>query len=221
MLDRLRRLATGSSVRSLDRAAAAGDIDAMFDLGCHYSVQSDPPDLHAARHWCERASAAGDRGAMHNLEVLFGDSTKTPRGWGLQPPTDEELDAMVDWMNDSGVVVGEAFENAITAVNEAINSAHRADEAAARAMIRNICRRFIDELPAVLPTPDPELTRVLQGLLDDANEWSWTDRELPDTLTPQQRETLQSRSGELPSRFQVVSSLLERDIGILEAAGRG
>jgi TPR repeat protein len=192
----------------------------MTALGDLYAQLMQPPDLAAARHWYERASAAGDRGAMHNLEVLYGDSTQTPAGWGLQPPDDEAMDAMVDWMSGPGVVVGEAFDAGLTAIIEVGRSDSRT-EAAGRAVYRDVCGRFIEELPAVLPTPDPELTRTLQGVLDDANEWVWTDRELSDPLTPQQRETLQSRCGELLSRVQVVGSILERDIGILEAAGRG
>jgi hypothetical protein len=49
---------------------------------------------------------------------------------------------------------------------------------------------------------------------------SWTNRELSDPLTPQQRERLHSRGGELTSGFPTVTSILERDVGILEAAGR-
>jgi hypothetical protein len=202
------------------RAADAGHTGAMIALGDLNAQLAQPPDLAAARYWYERASAAGDRGAMHNLEVLFGDSTQTPTGWAVQPPTDEEMDAMVDWMEGPGVVVGEAFEAALDSIIEVGTSSERVDLAAGRATFRNACGRFIDELPAVLPTPDPELTRVLQGLIDDANEWNWTDRELSDPLTPRQRETLESRSGELLSRVQVASSILQRDFAILEETGR-
>jgi hypothetical protein len=202
------------------RAADAGHTGAMTALGDLNAQLVQPPDLAAARYWYERASAAGDRGAMHNLEVLFGDSTQAPTGWGVAPPTDEEIDAMVDWLDGPGDVVAEAFDSAFTLLIEMGESPQRPDEGAVRALLNKICHRFIDELPTVLPTPDPELTRVLQGLIDDANEWSWTDRELSDPLTPQQRETLHSRSGELLSRVQVVSSILERDFAVLEAAGR-
>jgi TPR repeat protein len=203
------------------RAADAGHTGAMTALGDLYSQSMQPPDLASARHWYERARAAGDRGAMHNLEVLFGEPDQTPTGWGVQPPTDEEMDAMVDWMHGPGAILSETFEPAFDEIIELGTSSERPDEATTRATFRNVCGRFIDELPAALPSPDPELNRALQGLIDDANEWTWTDRELSDLLTPQQRETLQSRGGELMSRIQVLLSVLERDIGILEATGRG
>jgi len=128
---------------------------------------------------------------------------------------------MVDWIDGPGEIVGESFETAMHAFDDLSDSFRRADTAALRAANRDMCVRFIDELPAVIPTPDPELTRALQGLLDDAHEWLWTERELSDPLTPQQRETIQSRGGELLSRMQVVGAILERDYAILEASGRG
>ena len=48
----------------------------MTALGNLYAQVMQPPDLAAARHWYQRASAAGDRGAMHNLEVLYEDSDR-------------------------------------------------------------------------------------------------------------------------------------------------
>jgi TPR repeat protein len=203
-----------------ERAAEAGHSGAMTALGDLYAQSIQPPDLAAARHWYQRASAAGDRGAMHNLEVVFGESTETPGGWGVRPPNDEAMDAMVEWLDGPGAVLGEAVETTHTALTEMSNSSQRTDEAAVRAMYDKVCRRLIDELPAILPTPDPDLTRALQGVIDDANEWSWTDRDLSDPLTPQQRETLHSRLGALLSGFQVVSSVFERDLAILEAADR-
>ena len=206
-----------------ERAVDAGHSGAMTALGDLYAQLMQPPDLAAARHWYERARAAGDRGAMHNLEVLFGDSVEAPDGWGVRPPNDEAMDAMVDWMDGPGVVVIDVFEATGAEFDELRerDSSQPVHAAVGMAVTRKMCSRFIDELPALLPTPDPELNRVLQGLIDDAHEWSWTDRELSDPPTPQQRETLSSRGGALLSRMQVVSSILERDFAILEATGRG
>src|SRR4029450_11372758 len=82
-----------------ERSADAGHVGAMTALGNLYAQVMQPPDLAAARHWYQRARAAGDRGAMHNLEVLYEDSTPTPPGWGTRRPSEEEMDAMLEWLD--------------------------------------------------------------------------------------------------------------------------
>jgi TPR repeat protein len=203
-----------------ERAAAAGHGGAMTALGNLYAQVMQPPDLAAARRWYQRASASGDRGAMHNLEVLFEDS-EMPAGWGARPPSDEEMDAMVEWLDGPGAGVEDAFVASDSALDEIINAFKRGDGAAVRAACNKITRVLTHELPAALPTPDPDLTRALQALIDDGNELSWADRELAGPLTPQQRETMQSRCGDLASSLHTLASIYERDGDILESADRG
>jgi hypothetical protein len=207
--------------RWYERAADAGRSGAMTALGDLYAQLIQPPDLDAARRWYERGAAAGDRGAMHNLEVLYEESTATRAGWGVRPPSDEEMDAMVEWLDGPGIGVEEAFEASGSALDEVTDAFKRGDEAAVRAACTKITRLLTDELPAAMPTPDPDLTRALQALIDDANEMSWAERELADPPTPQQRETMQSRFGDLVLSVHTVASIYERDGDILESAGRG
>ena len=57
--------------RRWERAADAGDSDAMFELGLLYANSMQPPDLDAARRWWERAADAGNSDAMFNLGHLY------------------------------------------------------------------------------------------------------------------------------------------------------
>ena len=94
-----------------------------------------------------------------------------------------------------------------------------------RAAVRGACDRItgriIEELPAALPTPDPDLTLALRALIDDGNELRWTESELADPPTPLQRETLQSRFGDLMSSLHALSTIFEHDCDLLDSTGRG
>jgi TPR repeat protein len=171
--------------------ADVGRSGAVTALGDPHAQLIQPPDLDAARRWYERGAAAGDRGAMHNLEVLYGDSTDTPVGWGARPPNAEEIDAM-----DHRVAI------------------------AIRAACNKSADPLINQLPAELPTPDPDLTRALQALIDDANEMRWAGRDLSDPLTAKQLETIQCRLGDIASSMHAVRSIYDRHCEILESAGR-
>ena len=136
----------------------------MTALGNLYAQTMQPPDLAAARHWYQRASAAGERGAMHHLEVLYGDAAAPPPGWYARPPSDDQIDAMVEWLDGPGIGVEEAFEASGSALDVVTDAFKRGDEAAVRAACTKITRLLTDELPAAMPTPDPDLTRALQIL---------------------------------------------------------
>jgi hypothetical protein len=204
-----------------ERSADAGHLGAMTALGNLYAQVMQPPDLAAARHWYQRARAAGDRGAMHNLEVLYEDSTAMPAGWGTRPPSEEEMDAMLEWLDGPGTGLEDVFEASGPALDEVTDAFKHGDEAAVRTACTKVARLLTDELPASLPTPDPDLTRALQALIDDANEMSWAQRELAGSPTPQQRETMQSRLGDIATSIHALLTIFERNDGILESAGRG
>ncbi|WP_420116545.1 trypsin-like serine protease [Micromonospora sp.] len=79
------RDAITASIRASQKAAAAGHVGAMFNLGV-LLVDQDPPDLAGARRWYEKAAAAGHTGAMSNLGVLLAEQWDPPdvpgaRGW--------------------------------------------------------------------------------------------------------------------------------------------
>jgi TPR repeat protein len=202
------------------RAAEAGHSGAMTALGNLYAQTMQPPDLAAARHWYQRASAAGERGAMLHLEVLYGDAAAPPPGWYARPPSDDQIDAMVEWLDGPGIGVEDVFEASGAELDEVNEAFKRGDEAAVRGACDRITRLIIEELPAALPTPDPDLTRALQALIDDGNELRWAEGELADPPTPHQREALQSRFGDLMSSLHAVASIFEHDCDILDSSGR-
>jgi TPR repeat protein len=68
--------------RSLERAAAAGDIKAMTELAQLLGVR----DPAAARRWWERAAAAGDTRAMTRLVELEYRDPAAPRYWPKPVP---------------------------------------------------------------------------------------------------------------------------------------
>jgi TPR repeat protein len=82
--------------RWFERAADAGNSDAMNNLGVLHE-QHWEPDLDAARHWWERSADAGNAHAMYNLGRLYAEL--------IQPP---DLDAARHW-----------YENAADAGNNA------------------------------------------------------------------------------------------------------
>ena len=67
------------------RAAEAGDSEAMNSLGILYSQWAETPHLEAARRWFERAADAGNGHAMSNLGALYS---------GLQQP---DVDVARHW----------------------------------------------------------------------------------------------------------------------------
>ena len=58
----------------------------------------------------QRAGAAGERGAMHHLEVLYEDAAAAPPGWYARPPSDDQMDEMVEWLDGAGTDVEDVFE---------------------------------------------------------------------------------------------------------------
>jgi TPR repeat protein len=65
--------------RKLEKAATAGNTDAMYNLGLLLATQLNPPDIMAgARRWLEKAATAGHTEAMRNLAYLLSDHTNPP-----------------------------------------------------------------------------------------------------------------------------------------------
>ena len=68
------------------KAAEAGDTDAMIVLGVLLADRVDPPELDQARGWWQKAAEAGDTDAMYDLGALLADQVDPPeldqaRGW--------------------------------------------------------------------------------------------------------------------------------------------
>ncbi len=79
--------------KALEPFVAAGDSDAMFNLGV--LLKDSDPD--AGRRWYEQAAAAGDSDAMFNLGVLLKDSDPdTARRWYEQAAAAGHSGAMVN-----------------------------------------------------------------------------------------------------------------------------
>lgn len=64
--------------RCYERAAEAGDTDAMVSLGKLLAHLVDPPDLDGAQQWYGTGARAGDTDAMVNLAELLADRLDPP-----------------------------------------------------------------------------------------------------------------------------------------------
>jgi len=128
---------------------------------------------------------------------------------------------MLEWLDGLGTGVEDVLEASGAELDEVNEAFKRGDESAVRGACDRITNLIIEELPATLPTPDPDITRALRALIDDGNELRWAERELADPPTARQPETLQSRFGDLMSSLHAVASIFERDCDILDEAGRG
>ena len=83
-----------------ERAAEAGHVGAMNNLGLLLAVGWNPPDLVGARGWWERAAACGDTRAMHRLGLLLSHQWSPPdmpaaRAWWEKAAEAGEPRAMV------------------------------------------------------------------------------------------------------------------------------
>ena len=98
------------------------------------------------------------------------DSTLVSEGWGAKPPSDKEIDAMVDWLDGPGTSAGAAMGDAASALDEIMDAMRVRDTSALKAASMKPARTLGNQLPGVLPTPDPDLNRALQAVLDDGIE---------------------------------------------------
>ena len=62
-------------IESLMKAAAAGNAEAMAQLG---QIYLDEQDYAEARHWYEQAAAAGDSRGMYGLGILYRNGQGVP-----------------------------------------------------------------------------------------------------------------------------------------------
>jgi tetratricopeptide (TPR) repeat protein len=84
-----------------EKAANAGDIDAMYRFAVLLLHKKDPPDLAGARRWFQKAAEAGDRDAAQSLGYLLANRLEPPdlvgaRRWFQKAAEAGDRDAMVD-----------------------------------------------------------------------------------------------------------------------------
>jgi|JI10StandDraft_1071094.scaffolds.fasta_scaffold66803_4 TPR repeat protein len=71
---------TGAGVKATEVAAEAGDPDAQFAMGLHYSSGTTaPPQLDQAAHWYRKAADQNHRLAQFNLGQMFAHGQGRPQ----------------------------------------------------------------------------------------------------------------------------------------------
>ncbi|HJT91660.1 MAG TPA: hypothetical protein VJ777_06905, partial [Mycobacterium sp.] len=178
-----------------------------------YARLTEPPDVSTARHWYELAAQAGHRRAATNLRLLDEDSSG---GWGAEPPNDDEIDAMAHWRDGPGTSVDAAMEVVAPGMDAITDAMRTRDTSALKAASAHIARTLADRLPTALPTPDPDLNRALQALIDDGDELNAAIQAIADAPTPEQMHTVQSRVMDLVSTAGTLMWTYERDGEIID-----
>ena len=93
---------------------------------------------------------------------------------------------MVDWLDGPGISAGAAMEDAASALDEIMDAMRVRDTSALKAASMQPARTLGNQLPGVLPTPDPDLNRALQAVLDDGIELNSAIQAFADPPTTEQ-----------------------------------
>jgi TPR repeat protein len=203
----------GAARQLWEQAAEAGDSDAMNALADMYAKSTEPPNLPAARHWYERAAQAGHRRAVENLRSLDEASSG---GWGTEPPNDDEIDGMVDWLDGPGAGAEETMDVATSAMNAIMDALRVRKISALKAATMELSHTLASRLPAVLPSPDPALNRAVQAVIHDGNELNLAVRAFADPPTPDQIAVFQDRVSDFVSALDTLGWTYERDREIID-----
>jgi hypothetical protein len=137
-------------------------------------------------------------------------------GWGAEPPTEDEIAAMADWLDGPGAVAEETIEVATRAM-DAINDALRVrNTSALKAATMELGRTIAGRLAAVLPSPDPDLNRAVQAVIDDGNELNLVVQAFSDPPTPDQISEFQDRISDFVSALDTLGWTYQRDGKIID-----
>lgn len=97
---------------------------------------------------------------------------------------------MVDWLDGPGTSAGAAMEDAASAL-DIMDAMRVRDNSALKAASMKLTRTLGNQLPGVLPTPDPDLNRALRAVLDDGIELDSAIQAFADSPTAEQANALQ------------------------------
>lgn len=94
------------------------------------------------------------------------------------------------------------------------------DVRATKVACEDTTRPVTVRLPALLPTPDPDLTNGYQSLVDAGNNVAEKCGALTDPPTRTALQALTEAMGKLSDALRFTGNIMERDGSILMAAGR-
>jgi hypothetical protein len=150
--------------------------------------------------------------------------TATPtvlqEGWGVRTPTRAAIEAMWEWVmssSDTLDTVNEVTYQVRPKVQDALVARNVED-------IRFYCSQMVApitvEMSSIVDTPDPDLTRAMQTVVDSARDVEarcTTLREPPDQAS---LDALHAAFGRVATDLDAMVGIVDRDATIMERAGR-
>ena len=125
---------------------------------------------------------------------------------------------MVDWLDGPGTSAGAAMEDAASAL-DIMDAMRVRDNSALKAASMKLTRTLGNQLPGVLPTPDPDLNRALRAVTT-ASSWIRLSRLSRIRRQPSRRTHSKTRVSDFVSTLGTLGWTYDRDGEIIDAAGR-
>ena len=110
--------------------------------------------------------------------------TMVPGGRGQTAPTTAQIDAMAGWAQRHLDAAGGIIHDGEAGTDKLNTAIGNADVRAAKAACEDTTQPVTIRLPAVLPTPDPDMTNGFQSLVDAGNKLAEKCEALTDPPTP-------------------------------------
>ncbi|KUI22017.1 hypothetical protein AU195_06875 [Mycobacterium sp. IS-1496] len=153
-----------------------------------------------------------------------GSVTATPtvlqEGWGVRAPTRAAIEAMWEWVTASSGTL-----DTVTTVTHQVRPQVQ-DALTARDVgdIRFYCSQMVApitvEMSAIVDTPDPDLTRAMQTVVDSARDVEARCAALAEPPDQASLDGLHAAFGRVASDFDAVVRIVDRDATIMQRAGR-
>ena len=143
-----------------------------------------------------------------------------PGGWGQNPPTTAQIDAMAGWAERNLGAANGIVDDGMAGTDKLNAALDQQDVRGTKVACDDTTQPITIRLPAVLPTPDPDMTNGFQSLIDAGNNLAQKCAALTDPPTPEALHSLSDAMGNFSAALRFTGNIMKRDGSILSAAGR-
>ncbi|WP_231737666.1 hypothetical protein [Mycobacterium sp. IS-1742] len=146
--------------------------------------------------------------------------TVLQEGWGVRAPTRAAIEAMWEWVTASSGTL-----DTVTTVTHQVRPQVQ-DALAARDVedIRFYCSQMVApitvEMSGIVDTPDPDLTRAMQRVVDSARDVESRCAALAEPPDQGSLDALHAAFGRVASDLDAMVRIVDRDATIMQRAGR-
>jgi prophage DNA circulation protein len=154
----------------------------------------------------------------------YGSVTATPtvlqEGWGTRTPSRAAIEAMWEWVRASSGTL-----DTVTTVTHQVRPRVQ-DALTARDVgdIRFYCSQMVApvtvEMSAIVDTPDPDLSRAMQSVVDSARDIEARCATLAEPPDQASLDALHDAFGRVASNLDAMVRIVDRDATIMQRAGR-